>query len=203
VSAKSPMVPPLDVVIRNCEARRQMCANVYSYLAEGEIAANKAEKLLARGCGARDMGSCEYLGAYYLSRSEKQKAWTPLAKACFVNRNTACHRLRDERLAVPPVMTVRPQYGPSWPSDFIAADAVLVERQAEFRTCYEAMRPQSGFVEMQISIKAGDPSAEILNSTLDHDFGKCLVRRIESVLFRKTENRSLQRTFQYFRSYIE
>ena len=198
-----PILPPLGDVIEACEKRREMCAYALYYVASGKIAAKKAEKYATLGCNARDMVSCYTLGTHYLRRGDKKQAWYPLAKACFVNDGVACHDLRDNDLPLPPVMTFRPDYGPAWPSEFSALDAVFVERQREFRSCYEGRRRRDGFVEMRITIAARNPTVEILRSTMDQEFTECLTRRIKSLVFPKRESVSLQRTFQYFTIYTE
>jgi hypothetical protein len=192
-----PPIPPLDQVVRACEERHEMCTSIIGHNVPDE----QIVKYLKIGCTARDMPACYVLGMHYLWNGNLNEAWFPLAKACFVNHNVACHELRDRDMPQPPVMSVRARYGPSWPSDFSPLDTPIVEHQREFEKCYNLRRGTKGLLRLRIRIEERRAKTEVLDSSLNNDLANCMVREIESITFPDVPSTSFERTFEYYSIY--
>ncbi len=196
--ATPPAMPSLESAISACENKGYSGGAVLDYYGRGQISAERTQQLLTLGCNGDALFARRYLGTYYLNTGDRDRAWYPLATACFVNDNVACHTLREEQLILPPYMSPRSNWGPSWPKDFTPdVDLPFIEHQREFRSCYEKRAQPAGFMEFQIEIIGGIPQVRKLRAELPPDLVDCFKEEIGHLRFRENLNLMVERSFTY------
>ncbi len=196
---------PIPEAIKSCEQGGILCGMLYweraYYQHRNLFSADfpekpTLEKYLTLGCEANSLQACDALGQYYLEEKEVEKAWLPLAKACFGNNRGGCLGL-DQREQPPNNVLIDIKTTFDRLISINPVDAVLTQSQKQFKECYSKRDREVGMMRFEIVISNKKAQAKLLGTSLGQDLTKCMLSQIEALTFPADIQTTLVRRFEY------
>jgi hypothetical protein len=196
---------PLPQVISSCEQGGIECGMLFherAYYQSNKLfnadfpEKQTIEKYLTLGCEALSLQACEALGGYYLEEKDMQKAWLPLAKACFGNNRGGCLWL-DEQDHPPTNVSIdiKTTYGQLIYINPV--DAVLIQSQQQFKECYSKHDVDVGMMRVEIVVNNTKAQARLLGTSLGEALTNCMLTQIAALAYPADIQTKIVRTFEY------
>ncbi len=196
---------PIPQVISSCEQGGKECGMLFQerayYRASNLFTAEfpekpTLEKYLTLGCEAFGLGACDALGEYYLEEKDIQKAWLPLAKACFGNNRSGCLAL--DELEQPPTnvsIDIKTTYGRLIYINPV--DAVLIQSQQQFKECYSKHDSEVGIMRVEIIVNNKKAETKLLETSLGDALTNCMLTHMSALTYPADIQTKLVRTLEY------
>jgi|GEM_PF-6692029 len=198
-----PELPPLKVLLESCSNGKYECSLIDYYAGSAELTNSHAIDILAKDCNASHINSCLALGQLLLHEKKVEDSWEPLAKACFVNFNVACHLLRENKLPLPPYMSKKLNWGPSWPNEFELIDLSIITNQNLFRQCYEKRNFNESSFEVKIAVSKGRVNSLTPIFSSNNEFESCFTEKLKTIEFEGNTDSTIRRSFIYSSIYTK